>query len=84
MGGLATASFCGRSLINSIFINSITFSITIHTPLIATKENIASCASRHLRKAAGVDAIRLIVCPPNVVCHTMFDMSFMLLGYLPR
>ena len=44
MGGLASASFCGRSLINNIFINLInliTFSSTIHTALIATKENIA-------------------------------------------
>ena len=42
MGGLANASFCGRSLINNIFTNLITFSSTIQTHLIATKENIAS------------------------------------------
>jgi hypothetical protein len=45
-GGLASASFCGRSLIKNIFINLITFSSTIHTFLIlivtSTKENIAS------------------------------------------
>jgi hypothetical protein len=41
-GGLANASFCGRSLKNNIFINLITFSSTIHAHLIATKENIAS------------------------------------------
>ena len=39
-----SASFCGRSLINNIFIsliNFITFSSSIYTALIATKENIA-------------------------------------------
>jgi hypothetical protein len=44
MGGLASAPFCGRPLINNIFINLInllTFSSTIHTEQIATKENIA-------------------------------------------
>jgi hypothetical protein len=44
-GGLASASFCEHSLMNNIFINLInliTFSSTIHTDVIATKENIAS------------------------------------------
>jgi hypothetical protein len=43
-GGVADASFCGRSLTNNIFINLInliTFSRTVHLGLTATKENIA-------------------------------------------